>query len=309
MWSVALALGCGLLAYGIFALLTRRASPSGVERGRSGGFRLGPPRWLKRRMPTAAAEGIMKSPDRFHYDHYRMSLTETLVSGLLAGAVLAGVGYLFYKSAVLCLLLALGGAYYPKLRRAKLVHNRRAELRRQFKHALYALSSALSAGRSVENAFRESVEDLRLLYPEGSADILMELDRINRRTENGEPIERSLLDFGRRSGVDDIVQFAEAFAACKRTGGDLVEVMRRTTNVIGEKLEVEQDIMVLVAQKRFEANALGFVPFVIVGFLAFSSPDYVQPLYEGYGRLIMTAALLVLGASQWIARAIMKIGA
>jgi tight adherence protein B len=138
--------------------------------------------------------------------------------------------------------------------------------------------------------------------------MIRELDRINRRTENGEPIEKSLLDFGRRCGIPDIVQFADAFAVCKRTGGDLVEVMRKTSDIIGEKLEIEQDISVMIAQKRFEAKALGIIPFMIVGFLSFSSPDYMEPLYGGVGRLIMTAALAMLAFSLWLARKLMNIG-
>ena len=44
-----------------------------------------------------------------------------------------------------------------------------------FKQALYALSSALAAGKSVENGFKESVEDLRMLNPEADTDLIGEL--------------------------------------------------------------------------------------------------------------------------------------
>ncbi|MBD2865138.1 type II secretion system F family protein [Paenibacillus sp. IB182363] len=218
------------------------------------------------------------------------------------------LGFLFYKNVLICLVISMIAVLYPKVRKRQLVRRRKEELRRQFKHALYSLSSALSAGKSVENAFRETGSDLVLLYPDPRTDMIRELNRINRRTENGEPIERSLLDLGRRSGIEDVKQFAESFAACKRTGGDLVEVMRRTSNLIGEKMDIEQDLSVLIAQKRFEAKALGFIPFVIVAFLSFSSPDYMEPLYQGAGHLIMTAALLILAVSQWLARTIMNIG-
>ncbi|MFC3771934.1 type II secretion system F family protein [Paenibacillus sp. GCM10012303] len=237
-----------------------------------------------------------------------MSRADQWISGCAAGAVLFVLGFLFYKNVLICLVISMIAVLYPKVRKRLLIQRRKEELRRQFKHALYSLSSALSAGKSVENAFRETGSDLVLLYPDPRTDMIRELNRINRRTENGEPIERSLLDLGRRSGIEDVKQFAESFAACKRTGGDLVEVMRRTSNLIGEKMDIEQDLSVLIAQKRFEAKALGFIPFVIVAFLSFSSPDYMQPLYEGAGHLIMTAALLILAVSQWLARTIMNIG-
>ncbi|PYI55983.1 pilus assembly protein TadB [Paenibacillus flagellatus] len=222
---------------------------------------------------------------------------------------MSAIGLLFYKHAAACVLLGSACVFVPRLRRGQLIRKRKEELRRQFKHALYSVSSALSAGKSVENAFREAATDLRMLYPDSRADMIRELERINRRTENAEPIERSLLDFGSRSGIEDVKQFADAFAACKRTGGDLVEVMRRTSNLIGEKMEIEQDLAVLIAQKKFEAKALGLIPFAIVAFLAFGSPDYMEPLYEGAGRLVMSASLVLLGLSQWLALRIMSIGA
>jgi tight adherence protein B len=295
MGSVIIALACGAAAYAIYVMLGKkdwRNVSSKLRSLRLSGKRMHP-----------------RSSDPGNYDHYSMTGTEKVSACLIAGCLLFAIGYLFYKNVAICLILSFAAVYYPRLRRKQLIRKRKEELRKQFKHALYSLSSALSAGRSVENAFREAANDLRLLYPDSSTDMIRELDRLNRRTENGEPIEKSLLDFGRRSGIDDMMQFADAFAACKRTGGDLVEVMRRTTHLIGEKMEVEQDISVTVAQKRFEAKALGFIPFVIVAFLAFSSPDYMEPLYGGAGHLIMTASLAILAISQWLAHKIMNIGA
>lgn len=313
MWTIVLAIGCGFVVYAAYALLGARGKSD-----RAGGrpVRYGARKLGSRLAPLLARIGSGGEAPRGgltaaagDYDRYDMPRGETTVVCLAAAAVLMAIGFLFYKNAIACLLLALAAFAYPRFRRKQLIRKRKDELRRQFKHALYALSTALSAGKSVENAIREAADDLRLLYPDGKIDMIRELERINRRTENGEPIERSLLDFGARSGIEDIRQFAESFAACKRTGGDLAEVMRRTANLIGEKMEIEQDISVLLAQKRFEARALGWIPFGIVAFLAYGSPDYMAPLYSGAGHLIMTTALALLGFSQWLAHRIMNIGA
>jgi tight adherence protein B len=297
MWGVIIALVCGAGAYGLYAL-RGKSNRNGII------ARLRLFRFPVKRMPADT-----RAADIGNYNHYSMTGAETASSCLVAGSLLFAIGFLFYKNVAICIGISLCALYYPQLRLKQLVRRRKEELRRQFKHALYSLSSALSAGRSVENSFREAANDLRLLYPDSSTDMIRELDGLNRRTENGEPIEKSLLDFGRRSGLEDVHQFADAFAACKRTGGDLVEVMRRTTNLIGEKMEIEQDISVMVAQKRFEARALGFIPFIIVAFLAFSSPDYMEPLYGGLGHLVMSVSLVLLGFSQWLAHKIMDIGA
>jgi tight adherence protein B len=85
-------------------------------------------------------------------------------------------------------------------------------------------------------------------------------------------------------------------------------VIRRTAAMIGEKIEIQQDIALLIAQKRFESRILSFAPLVIVALLSFSSPDYMLPLYEGYiGKTIMTLALLFLFVCFSVTNKIMNI--
>ncbi|MDF2667769.1 MAG: pilus assembly protein TadB [Paenibacillus sp.] len=265
-----------------------------------------PRRWNKLVFgPSGAA---IKSQDGLQsYHNYDLSRVEVLVCLAVSSGFLFAVGLLFYGSFGIALILSLGAVFSLKYRKIQLAAKRKEELKRQFKQALYALSTALGAGRSVESAFRECIPDLQLLYPGHEAMIIRELEIVNRRVAIGEPMESALRDFGNRTDIPDIIQFAEVFATCKRTGGDLVEVLRKTSNMIGEKLEMEQDIAVLIAQKRFEAKALSFIPFGIIAFLAWSSPDYMTPLYEGFGRIVMTFALLLLALCFILSRKIMNI--
>lgn len=239
-----------------------------------------------------------------HYTEYHLSLFETVIC-VVAGSVILGlIGYVFYKNAIAALVLACGGLYYPVIRRKQMIHKRQAQLQLQFKQALASLSSALGAGKSVESAFREALTDLQLLYPDPNAFIVRELETLNRRIENGETIEVALKDWSDRAKLEDIQQFSEVFVTCKRTGGNLVHVIRRTASIIQEKLDIQQDIQVMMAQKRFESKVLTFAPLVVIALLNFSSPDYMEPLYSGTGLLIMTVALLILigcyAITKWI---------
>jgi tight adherence protein B len=125
--------------------------------------------------------------------------------------------------------------------------------------------------------------------------------------ENGEPIEAALIDFSRRASLEDATSFTDVFVTCKRTGGNLIEVMKRTSGIIGEKLEIKQDISVMIAQKRFESRVLLLAPILIVAVLSFSSPEYMEPLYRGIGVMIMSFCLLLLGACGWLTHKIMNI--
>ncbi|PZE22195.1 pilus assembly protein TadB [Paenibacillus xerothermodurans] len=262
---------------------------------------------MLQRLTTSAGTRVHASPVLINYDEYVMSMTQIVTAAAVASGGLAIVGYIFYKHVFGALLMSLAGLYFPVMRRKELIRKRKNQLQLQFKQVLASLSSSLGAGRSVETAFSETLLDLRLLYPDPRALIVRELETINRRIENGETVEAALKDLCERAGLEDIQQFTDVFVVCKRTGGNLVHVMRRTAAIIQEKLDIQQDIQVLMAQKRFESRVLAFAPLVVIAILSFSSPDYMEPLYRGAGVLIMTVALLVLIGCFAITKMIMDI--
>ncbi|OWA34440.1 pilus assembly protein TadB [Saccharibacillus sp. O16] len=235
------------------------------------------------------------------YTTYHLPGYEKTLSILVAAGVLFLIGMIFYKLWLLALLLTLPALKAPKLWQKRQIERKRTLLKLHFKQALYSLSSSMAAGRSVENAFREAASDLELLYPGGNSDMIRELDIITTRLEYGEPIESALLDFSARAQMEEIDNFIDVFVTCKRTGGDLIEVVRRTSNVIGEKMDIQQDISVMIAQKKFESNILLATPFIFILFINASSPEFMAPLYgTPMGIILATTGLGLLFLSAWL---------
>jgi tight adherence protein B len=241
------------------------------------------------------------------YNHYQLTSKEKVSAILMLALPAFVVGYIFYKNFILAAALAAVGFAFPRIRKQQLIQLRKNKLYVQFKQALSCLSSSMTVGKSIETAFREALEDLKMLYPDPACLIVVEFSIICRKVENGEPIETALKNLADRSHLEDVRSFTDVFLTCKRTGGNLVEVMKRTATVIGEKLEISQDISVMIAQKRFESRVLLFAPIVIVAVLAFSSPEYMVPLYTGSGVLIMSASLVLLSACYILTQKIMNI--
>ncbi|MDU0200221.1 type II secretion system F family protein [Paenibacillus sp. MAH-36] len=272
----------------------------------------------RRRQSSGPAEKKANTGDVHHpqrhsvltlvdYNCYQLTPREKLSAILMLALPAFVVGYIFYKSFVLAAAFSAVGLMFPRIRKQQLIQLRKNKLFVQFKQALSCLSSSMAVGKSIESAFQEALEDLRLLYPDPDCLIVVEFSVICRKVENGEPIEAALKHLADRSHLEDIISFTDVFLTCKRTGGNLVEVMKRTATVIGEKLEITQDINVMIAQKRFESRVLLFAPIVIVAVLSFSSPEYMQPLYSGSGTLIMSASLLLLGGCYVLTQKIMNI--
>ncbi|MFB5762845.1 type II secretion system F family protein [Paenibacillus medicaginis] len=264
-------------------------------------------RHAKRGSPDGSSATRVSGGKLQDYTVYRLSAGQRLGCILLSGLVFYGVGFLFYHHWVIAGMASLTGLLVPRYYSRFLLERRKAALSMQFKQALYSLSSSLAAGKSVENGFREAVADMKLLSPDGDHDLIREFSIISAKMEYGQPVEEALQDFARRSELEDIVNFSDVFATCKRTGGDLVEVVRRSSAVIGEKMDIQQEISVMVAQKRFEARVMFAAPFLFVLFMNISAADYMTPLYTGTGRLISTGCLFLLGCCLLWINKIMKI--
>lgn len=244
-----------------------------------------------------------------NYAKYNLSFKEFILYSVIGAVALFFLGHLFYESVIGASILAAGGLVFPRIQRKRLLEKRKEKLNLQFKEAIASLSSSLAAGRSIENSFREVVEDLRLLYPDPNTHIIKEFEIINRRVENGETVERAIQDFANRSDSEDILNFSDVFITCKRTGGNLVEVIRRTSDVISEKIDIQQEVKVMVSQKRFESRIMAVMPIGMVALLKYSSGGYLDPLYDWneLGPIIMTFCLAILLLSFWMTQRIMNI--
>ncbi|MNZ69242.1 Bacterial type II secretion system protein F domain protein [compost metagenome] len=242
-----------------------------------------------------------------NYNQYHLSRRQFGAAAAIAAVLIFAGSYLFYHSVIVSFAAAALGLIAPRMRRKKLLDKRKERLKLQFKEALFSLTSSLAAGRALENAFLSTLDDLKLLYPDPRTELLQEFQIIKHRLDNAEPLEYALRHFAERADIEDITQFVDALSACKRTGGDLLEVMKRTSTIIGEKLEIEQEIAVMIAQKKFEGRIMMAVPFVFLAFLGLAAPDYMEPLYSGAGYLLLTGALALLLLCFWIMGKIMSI--
>ena len=63
-------------------------------------------------------------------------------------------------------------------------------------------------------------------------------------------IEQLLLDFARRSGLDDAMSFANVFEVCNRQGGDLKRIVAETREIINDKIEIEMEIETMLSGQK-----------------------------------------------------------
>jgi tight adherence protein B len=232
------------------------------------------------------------------YNTYRLSPGERATYYCVAALGALVVGELFYQSlffSALAFPLCIPGMKFYERR---LAAKRRAALAASFRDLLYSLSASFSTGRQMPEALKEGLEALRLIY-KGDAPIILELEDMNRRLFTTRESEMDILDdFARRSHVEDIINFVDAYFICRATGGDMERLVVKAAEVIIEKMGVQREISAITAQKKLESKILLVIPAAILLFLQLFSPDYSAVLYgTAAGRVLMTAALAVTAAA------------
>lgn len=231
------------------------------------------------------------------YEVYRLSRKEWLIYGSQGVGYLALLDFVFYRSAGLMAVLVPLGLCYPLVIRKELKKRRREALKLQFKDAILSAASGLNAGYSVENAFASALEEMDRLYGKNSM-ISEELRLILAKTRMNRSFGEALGDFARRSGLEDIQSFSDVFLAARRSGGELVRIIARTAEIIGEKIRIQEDIMTATAARRMEQRIMSAIPVLITFYIELTSPGFFSLLYEtAAGRMVMTVCLgIYLGA-------------
>ena len=241
------------------------------------------------------------------YDRYSFTGRDWLEYGLRTGLKGMVICYLFYDSLKAGLLLIPFGVMdYRKLRKKKLEQQKRT-ITLQFREFSEAIANGLGAGYSLEGAVKETKKDLELVFP-SNAFIFQEIEAMLVGLQMNVPIEQLFQNFGSRSGIEDIRNFANVVTVAKRSGGNLVHIIRKTINSIGDKLTVEEEIETMIAAKKYEEKIMMLMPYGIIGYLKISNGSFFDVLYHNLlGGAIMTLFLLVIYLADVWAQKIMEI--
>ena len=153
---------------------------------------------------------------------------------MLAGAAFMGLlAFVFFDHPLAYVLMMPLGLLFPRFLRNSMAARRREKLKAQFRESLLFFSAAISAGYVPENAFAETLKELRVLCGE-KALMTREYVRMVNMLEMNVPVENCFSQFASRSGIEDVEDFAEVFRTYRKMGGNLHEIIRKATEGLVE---------------------------------------------------------------------------
>ncbi len=227
-----------------------------------------------------------------------------LILGLSVAAVLAKLffdSFLWIIFTIFSVPLVLIELYKAFLRK------RDRETKKEFKDALLSIVFSLNAGLSIENAFVEALHEMGRLYGKYS-NIYIQFSVIVRKLKRNITVEEAFDQYARGTGLDDIIYFSEVFTYAKRSGGNLMAIIRETANLISEKLELEDQILTKISGKKAEQMIMSLMPAAMIAYLRLSSDHFLDCLYGNLlGNLLMMLALLFYAFAFWLGNRIVDI--
>ena len=223
---------------------------------------------------------------------WRGLISERTILFLAEGiAMAAAAAWLFYQSWAAAVILSPLVIPYCRHRIRGEREKEKRVLSGQFRELLESVNNALRSGDSTENAFREGHREMVYQYGE-FAPITRETERLVRGLDNQVPLEKLLGDFAKRGGTEEIREFSEVFGIAKRGGGNMAEILSRTSMLIEERLDVENEISIMLGNRRLEQRIMDITPFMIIFYIGITSPGFFDVLYHNLeGAAFMTLCL------------------
>lgn len=241
------------------------------------------------------------------YRAYHLSRKEKIEGVVIAGGITIVVAILFYRSGWACFLFPCMYIVIKERIRHRRKEERKQRLKEEFFNGMRSLNAALQAGLSMEHAWKEVEKETKLLYGDESL-LYQELVEINHSVAMNMSIEKLFMEFANRTGIEDIMQFAEIFEYGKRSGGNWKKLISTAVFRFSEKNEAKQQIEVMVAEKKLEQQVMNVIPLGVLAFLQFSSWEYMSVMYHNLlGVVCMSLVLVVYGVAITLSEKILEI--
>ena len=227
---------------------------------------------------------------------------------VLLGALLIGViSYLFYESLWAALFLSpLVGVWLFVWERS-FAKKKQQQFQLQFKDAIQAVSAALNVGYSVENAWKEAAKEMRLMHGE-QAMICKEFQYMIRQLDMNVTLEKVLEEFSEKTEDEEVQTFAAIFIMAKRSGANMMEIIRIAANRICDKVDRKRELETIISSKKTEFRIMAIIPLAMICYMKISFGSFIQILYGNMiGTFVMTLCLILYVGAYLVGRKMVEI--
>ncbi len=219
------------------------------------------------------------------------------------GAFLLGwwIGSVILPTAVLAFLLGLAASLAPYF----YLHVQRSIRFKKFDavlpEAVDLMSRGLRAGHSISAV-------LEMVGKEVADPVGIEFRALHKECSLGLPLRDAMINLVERMPRDDMRFLATAILLQKESGGNLVQILDKTSHVVRERARLRGQLRIYTAQGRITGWILGFAPFAMFGLISAVNHTYEKILFtDPFGLKMVYGALALMFIGVLIIRKIIDI--
>ena len=237
------------------------------------------------------------------YYKCNMKQIEHILVYIVCSAIASVIVYLFYHIIPVSVIIGLViGVVLEKMYADSTIVKRQKNLRLQFRDFLESMNVAVRSGNVEYKAVKSALDDLRISYND-DADIIVEVQNILQQYENGGKQMKVLFqDLADRSRIEDIRNFAAIYSVIEGKSDRFGDILTQVEEIIGDKLEIEQEIETVITSAKSETYMMLIMPIVIVVAMSSMGGGLLDALFTTVtGHIAATAALIIFAVSFIIA--------
>jgi len=224
------------------------------------------------------------------------SPAEWALLGVCVSAGLAALLSVLFSNVLLGVLLGVVvGWLVMRLTLDVKIAKRRAAFDEQLPNVLQLVAGSLQTGFSL-------AQSLDGVVREGAQPAAGEFARALAETRLGVDIDVSMDGVADRMQSADLRWVIMAVRIQRETGGNLAEVLRNTVATMRERAFLRRQVRTLSAEGRLSAYILLALPILVGGWLFYSDPTYMRPLYTTFFgvSMLVIASVLFVGGAIWM---------
>lgn len=209
----------------------------------------------------------------------KLTVAEFLALRFISAIGGMGLGYLIAflrglsNPLFLILLGFVIGLFIPSImvRRAK--GRRIRSFNNQLGDTITLLANSLRSGYSL-------LQSMEMVARESPPPVSEEFRRVVQEVGLGFSAQEALGNLLRRVPSDDLDLMITAINIQHEVGGNLAQILDTIGHTIRERIRIQGEIRVLVAQQRISGYVVAALPFFLGLILSFLTPEYMLPLFS-----------------------------
>jgi len=237
---------------------------------------------LKKKKRVSLAQAIEQAGLSF-------SVKQFYIGSAVAAIVFVTVGVISgQKPWVTGLLFLIGGFGAPRWYINFSRERRQKKFTSEFSNAIDVIVRGVKSGLPVN-------ECLKIIAAEAPKPVNEEFYQLVEGIRVGLSLEQSMERMYERMPLQEVSFFSIVLMIQQKTGGNLAEALGNLANVLRGRKLMEGKIKALSSEAKASAMIIGALPFLVMGAVQLSSPEYLLPLFT-----TKNGNFILLGAGVWM---------